>query len=168
VKYKFALAAFLLVLLSSGVAQMPPKGTIYIFRRPYAWPSRYNVFLDGIRIAQMRSGSYFSVVVDPGAYRLETTVSAKTVKSTAGSINPDEEVTQVDVAAGQTVYFEMTFADAHHQGHILSRPNLLATGVFTATPGPVARDRFAGLRPLEAKRAFDPRVQTAEPDFPSR
>jgi len=166
VKHSFVLGAILLGLLSSGSAQSTPDGTIYVFRRPYVWPARYNVFLDGTRIAEMRSGSYFSVLVSAGTHRLQTTVSAHAVKSTATSLGPDEEVTQVEVRAAEIVCFEMTFADIPHQGHFISSGNWVKTGVFTLTPESVARDRFPGLRPLERKRAFDRRVDLTRPDFP--
>lgn len=147
--------AFLLLLLSFGLAQTPPpKGTIYLFRRSYAPGNKPSVILDGTRIARMQSGSYFLIAVDPGTHRLQS------------SLDADAEMTDIEVSSGQTVYIEMTFADVPHQGGTFSHGQWLKTPLFTATPGSIARDRFPQLKPLDQKWAFDQRVAMSKPDFP--
>lgn len=154
-RHVLIVGACLVLMLSFGSAQTPaPKGTIYVFRRSYAPGNKPSVILDGTRIARMQSGSYFSIPVDSGTHRLQS------------SLNPDGEMTDIDVPPGQTVYIEMTFADVPHQGGTFSRGQWLKTPLFTATPGSVARDRFPKLKPLDQKWAFDQRVEMAKPDFP--
>ena len=152
-RHVLVFAAFLIILLSSGLAQVtPPKGTIYLFRRSYAPGNKPSVILDGTRIARMQSGSYFSILVDAGVHRLESTPHSQM----NASLNFEEEMTDIDVPAGKTVYVELTFAEARWLKHAR----------FTPTPATIARDRFPALKPLDRKWAFDDRVEMTKPDFP--
>jgi hypothetical protein len=139
----------------AGDLQVDHQGTIFLFRRHYAPGNKPSVILDGKRIARMQSGSYFSIRVSPGTHRLQST------------LDPNGEMTDVEVLAEKTVYLEMTFADVpHQQSSTLTHGHWLKTPLFTPTPGSIARDRFPKLKPLDRKWAFDDRVVVTAPDFP--
>jgi hypothetical protein len=134
-----------------GNASAEDKATIFVFRRHFATLAKFSLYLNSARVAKINSGTFVSISVDPGTYRLSHDLNFH-------GATYAEKAIDVSVRPGELVCVEATMD--------LPTRSALAKPRFSAVPCTIARDHLSELHPVDRKGIFDPRAQPVPPDFP--